>query len=111
MGRTGTKITLTHVIDGQDVVEKYDTLKQCATQYGIAVGTLYNIIERRSVKRNVFPAGTKFEITENPATDCPRPSRFRTWHCDICKKDIAETSKPTHLVSIKHQQRVAGERD
>jgi hypothetical protein len=105
------KIKLTYFDPNKNlmITEEYSSLFECAKHYNMSVSSLKRIISGLHTKVKLFPCEIdyKFDLTE---PDINSKTDFSKYHCDLCNIDIKAGSKSNHLLSIKHRQKIVGEK-
>lgn len=97
--------TIIYLLNGKEVKETYSSLLECAKHYNISIQTLRSIIAGHSRLKNRLPENAIFELKPLHSDKIEH-----LWHCDLCDTDIKPTSKSNHLLSLKHRQKIVGEK-
>lgn len=116
--KSTVSVTIKYFIDGQLQVETYPSLLSCAKHYQVCIPTLKKVINDKDLlvtTKNKHQFGTlpieAVYILDHDVIQPPsiKHEGVKMWHCDLCQKDICQTSKTLHLMSLKHRQRMVGE--
>jgi hypothetical protein len=103
--RPSLKIEITHRVGDEDVIDKYNSLSECATHYKISIPTLRAIMCKYSTNLHGLPQDATYKLIPS------QEHSSKMWFCDICQKDVLKTSKSNHLRTAKHIKKTEEKND